>query len=114
MRKYYIKIITGFRVNQEITIPMQEAHKAYYLFYNPTARGTFSNGVALIGSDVRQIIPDFNETMGWNQDHKPDSYDQRELNDTGVKERMYELMETASSVSKIVDSNKKMLSEKFG
>lgn len=109
MRKYYIKIVTGFREDQEITIPIQEAHKAYYLFNNPDARGIFNNGIALIGSDIRQIKPDWNETMGWNPAHKINSYDQRELNDTGIKEKMYVLLEKAKDVSKMIGSNKNLM-----
>lgn len=107
--KYYIKLVTGFREDQEISIPMQEAHKAYYLFNNPEARGTFDNGIALIGSDIRQIKPDWNQTMGWNSKHKIDSYDEREMIGTGVKDKMFDLLEKAKNVAKEISSDKTLM-----
>lgn len=107
--KYYIKVVTGFREDQELSIPMQEAHKAYYLFNNPEARGTFKNGIALIGGDIRQIKPNWHETMGWNSAHKLDTYSQRELVNSGVKEKMYTLLGKAKDVSKMIEPNNNII-----
>lgn len=121
-----VKIITGFNEDQKYSIPIEEAHKAYYLFFHPEERGMFSGGLALIGKNIQTIQPDWHGTMGWNQGHKLDSDDWNEINST-VKEKMEYVMEKAKQVSidmvrnpelmgksllEIIDerSNKKLLS----
>lgn len=113
MRKYYIKVITGFREDQQISIPMQEAHKAYYLFKHPEARGVFNNGVALIGKNIQEIKPDWNKTMGWTDTHELDSYDFLELRNKGVEEKMRELIVKAKDVAMLGEEKKELLQEKL-
>ena len=107
--KYYIKVITGFRDDQVISIPMQEAHKAYYLFKHPTERGVFENGLALIGSQIQQILPDYQKTMGWNPTHKLSDDDWLELRANGVEEKMKVLLEKASDVSLLAERNSSII-----
>lgn len=97
---YKISIVTGFRPDQQITIDASEAHKAYYLFLHPDERGVFSNGVALIGRDIRQILPDFNTTMGWNPQHRLTEDDWALLRRRGVETRMNAILELAKEVGK--------------
>lgn len=109
MKTYYIKAKTGFREDQFVTIPMQEAHKAYYLFLNPEERGLFSNGVGLIGKNIQEIQPDWNATMGWNQAHQLNADDFNELNRLGVNEKMKYLIMAAKDASDFCISNYKLL-----
>lgn len=107
--KYYIKIVTGFRDDQFTTVPMQEAHKAYYLFKNPEQRGVFNSGLALVGSSIKEIRPDYNATMGWNPDHKLDADDFNHINAEGVQENMNELLQKAKKVSELIENNPTLL-----
>lgn len=98
--KYKVKIVCGYRQDQEYTIDANEAHKAYYLFNNPDKRGTFNNGLALKGSDIQRIIPDYNATMGWNADHKLTGDDYNELNANGVMGKLQGIMALAKKVAR--------------
>src|SRR5574343_1169103 len=111
---YHIKVITGFRDDQFVSIPMQEAHNAYHLFKNPDQRGVFNNGIALVGSSIREIIPDYNKTMGWNPDYKLNSRDYVELSRTGVEEKMGVLMEKARQVADLAANDLTLLANPLG
>jgi hypothetical protein len=111
--KYYIKVITGFREDQQHTIPMQEAHKAYYLFKNPEARGVFNNGVALIGKNIQEIIPDWNTTMGWYGTHKVDANDWEQLKNEGVEEKMKLLIQKAKECGDLLLEQPRLIEEKM-
>ena len=100
--KYYIKVITGFREDQYNIISMQEAHKAYYLFKNPTERGVFENGVALVGKNIHEIQPAWNETMGWNPTHELDDNDWNEIDKLGVGKKMRILLGHAKEVGDLI------------
>jgi len=106
---YKIKIITGYSDDQKFVIDMEEAHKAYYIFRNPEKRAIFSNGIALIGSNIRSIAPDWNGTMGWNETHKLDDYDWEEINGRGIKDKMYSLMGKAEDIAIKISNNEKLL-----
>lgn len=106
-----IKITTGFSSDEKFTIYGEEAHKAYYLFNNPEKRGTFKNGVALIGRDIRSIQPDYNAEMGWNPTHKLDDYDWEEIRQKGVDIKMRDLLANAKEVSYLIEKNPQMLNE---
>lgn len=99
MNKFKIKIITGFRKDQHYTIDSDEAHKAYYLFLNPEKRTVFKNGVALIGSNIQGIEPDYNATMGWNSDHQLDGDDYNELKKKGIDTSIRDIMLQAKNVA---------------
>jgi len=101
--KYKLKIVCGFRKEQEFTIDANEAHKAYYLFNNPEKRGTFNNGLALKGSDIQRIEPDYNATMGWNHTHQLTSDDWNELHSTGVSSKLQGIMSSAKDVARAND-----------
>ncbi len=109
MTTYYIKLITGFRDDQYISVPMQEAHKAYYLFDNPEQRGKFDNGLALVGSAIKEIHPDWNATMGWNPDHKITADDYNEINRAGANEKMNTLLQKARQSVELVSKNPELL-----
>jgi hypothetical protein len=103
--KYYIQVTTGFREDQITTIPMQEAHKAYYLFKNPTERGVFDCGVALVGRNIQEIKPDWHATMGWNPEHEIDTDDWNEIEGKGVGKTMKELLKVAKQVGELMKEN---------
>lgn len=97
--KLKFKIILGFREDQFITVDEDEVHQAYYLFLNPDKRAVFSNGLAVIGQDIRQIVPDYNATMGWYQSHKLDSYDWAELRSKGVDRKLQDVLVSAKQLA---------------
>jgi glycerophosphoryl diester phosphodiesterase len=110
---YYIKIITGFREDQEISVPLQEAHKAYYLFSHPEARTIFSTGDAIVGKDIQRIVPDYNRTMGWNTTHKLTDEDFNQINGRGVADKMRDLQAKASDISLAMADNPRLGSLKL-
>jgi len=99
--KYKIKIVCGFRKEQEFTINANEAHKAYYLFNNPDKRGTFNNGLALKGTDIQRIEPDYCATMGWTPTHQLTHDDWLELNQNGVATKLRDIMASAKEIARI-------------
>lgn len=101
--KYKVKIICGFRKEQEYTIDANEAHKAYYLFDHPELRGTFDNGLAVKGSDIQRIVPDYNATMGWNQTYQLTNDDWNEINTTGIEQKFQTILSGAKEVARIGD-----------
>lgn len=99
--KYHLKVVCGFRKEQEFTINANEAHKAYYLFNNPEKRGTFDNGLAIKGSDISRIIPDYCTTMGWNTTHTLTDDDFNELRKNGVMQKLQVIMSSAKEIARI-------------
>lgn len=99
--KYKVKLIVGFRRDQEHSIDANEAHKAYYLFDNPDTRSTFSNGLAIKGDQIQEIVPDWQGTMGWNSTHNLDSDDWNELRASGVDSKMQQILTTAKEIAKL-------------
>ena len=97
-----IKITTGFGQDEKFTIDGQEAHKAYYLFNNPDKRGTFDNGVAIIGKNIHTIAPDRNGSMGWNDTHKLDDDDWNDIRRHGVDVKVNERLYNAKKIAKMV------------
>ena len=112
--KYYITVVTGFREDQRIDIPMQEAHKAYYLFKHPEARGVFDNGIALVGKNIQEIRPNWNKTMGWNETHQIGDDDWNEINGAGVGEKMKALLSRAKEVGENLGLNPNMMKMTLG
>lgn len=108
-----LKIVTGFTEDQKYTIDAEEAHKAYFLFLNPDARGIFGNGLAIIGRHIQAIQPDYHATLGYNKTHKLDSDDWNEINGSGVEERMQETIERAKTIASTISSNPGLLSLKM-
>lgn len=98
-----VKLIVGFRRDQEHSIDIEEAHKAYYLFLHPTERGIFKNGLAIKGDQIQEIVPDWHGTMGWNPSHQLDSDDWNELNTKGIAEKIKSLMAEAKDVAQFAD-----------
>jgi hypothetical protein len=99
--KYKLKVITGYRKDQEHSIDADEAHKAYYLFNHPDERGTFSNGLALSG--VRDVIPDYQGTMGWNPTHVLDSDDWNEIHSSGAGKKLQAFMSAGKEIARLGD-----------
>lgn len=97
--KYKVKIITGFRRDQEYSISADEAHKAYYLFLNPEQRGIFSGGLALTGSDIKGVVPDYKGTMGWNEAHNLDTDDWNEIKRIGLDVLLPQLLDAAKDIA---------------
>jgi len=105
----YIKIITGFRKEQKYTIPAEEAHKAYYLFLNPDKRGVFSNGVAVEGSTIKGIEPDYHATMGWNETHILDGDDWNEIASKNIDRKMQAFLSKGKEVGYLASGDIKVL-----
>lgn len=99
----YIKIVTGFRKDQAYSVPLAEAHKAYYLFLNPDARTIFSTGLALKGSDIQRIEPDYQGSMGWNPQHILAPDDMNEIHDSGIESKLKIGMNNAQEIARIGD-----------
>jgi len=101
--EYKIKIVMKYRgVNDTVySIPSQEAHKAYYLYFHPEQRGVFSNGLAIRGEDIERIVPDYNGTMGWNQTYVLGDDDWNELKGKGIKDNLEKILIKASEVAKL-------------
>lgn len=112
-------MIVGFRRDQEHTIDGDEAHKAYYLFLHPEERGIFSNGLAIRGEDIQEIVPDYQATMGWNPTHSLDSDDWNEIRDKQVDVKVRMILNAAKEIASLgspQDLNKPMsllVKEKF-
>lgn len=94
-----VKIICGFRKDQEYSVSADEAHKAYYLFLHPSERGVFNDGLAIIGSQIQEIVPDYQGTMGWNPTHMLDNDDWNELRSSGVEKKLRDVLSLAKQVS---------------
>ena len=102
MNHLRIKVVTGFRRDEYVTIEAEDAHKAYYLFLNPEKRGVFANGVALRGQDIHRIEPDYHATMGWNPRHVLDSDDWNELRDKGLDRQLQHVVASAREVAQLM------------
>lgn len=101
--KYHVKLIVGFRRDQEHSIPAAEAHKAYYLFSHPNERAIFSNGLAIKGDQIQEIVPDWHGTMGWNATHTLDSDDWNEIRASGVDRKMQHILESAKEIARVAN-----------
>jgi hypothetical protein len=99
MSKFKVKLICGFRKDQEYSIDAEESHKAYYLFLNPEKRGVFGNGIALIGKDIQRIEPDYHGTMGWNESYKLGPEDWEELKTKGIDHELKNVLNTAKELA---------------
>ena len=106
-----IKIITGYRIDQEHTLDADEAHKAYYLFMNPDKRAIFRSGLAIKGTSIEAIEPDFHATMGWNSSHKLTGEDWNELRAKGIPERIQSVLEEARDILPRIEKEKELLSK---
>lgn len=106
MKNFYVKVNTGF--NTSVSIPGDEAHKAYHLFLNPEKRTVFSNGVALVGKNITSIEPDYIKIMGWNEGYKLIADDYADIRDKGVDKKALSLLEKAKDIAQIIDSQNKM------
>lgn len=102
--KYKIKLITGYRRDQEYSIDANEAHKAYYLFNHPTERGVFLDGLAIKGDQIQEIVPDYQGTMGWNPTHVLDNDDWAELSSKGIDRKLRNIMSAAKEIARIGES----------
>lgn len=101
MKKLKVKIIVGFRADQEYSIDIDEAHKAYYLFMHPDQRGVFKNGIAIVGAHIKEIVPDWQGTMGWNPSHVLGGPDWNEIRETGLRPKMELGLECARQIAAI-------------
>lgn len=96
-----IKLIVGFRRDQEHTIDADEAHKAYYLFLHPENRSVFNNGLAIKGDQIQEIVPDYVATMGWNPGYLLMSDDWEVLNKSGITKDMQRIMAAAKEIAQL-------------
>lgn len=96
-----LKIIAGFRKDQEYSIEADEAHKAYFLFLHPEARGIFRNGIAMVGSDIHRIEPDYHGSMGWNTTHQLDSDDWNDIRSRGLEVKIQNLLAAGKEIASL-------------
>ena len=101
-----IKIVCGYRKDQQYSVSVDEAHKAYYLFYNPDARTVFSDGLALKGSQIDSIVPDYQGSMGWNPEHILGPDDWNELHSKMLPSVLRSEMSRAQEVARTIMENK--------
>lgn len=101
--KFKVRLICGFRQDQEYSIDANEAHKAYYLFTHPDERGVFSDGLAILGRDIQRIVPDYHGTLGINPSHKLTGNDYNQLHAEGTMTKMKTIMSLAKEVAKNED-----------
>lgn len=99
MENLKVKLITGFRRDQYVTIDAEEAPKAYYLFLNPEKRGVFNNGVAIMGSNIQQIEPDLHATMGWNPEYVITADDHNEIREAGIERKIRIMLGEAKEIA---------------
>lgn len=99
-RKLSIKVICGFRQDQEYSIPVEEAHKAYYLYLNAGKRHVFSTGLGLRSEDIQRIVPDWNGSMGWNPGYMPTPEDYAQIRSEGVQSELQGLMTKADTIAR--------------
>ena len=98
--KYKFKIVCGYRKDQEHTIDANEVHKAYFLFTNPEKKALFSNGLAVRGSDIQRIVPDYHATMGWNAGYNLTPADYEEIERSGVGRKMDKIAYMATEIAR--------------
>jgi hypothetical protein len=98
-----IKIVCGYRKDQEYTVDANEAHKAYYLFFHRDKQSIFDGGLALKGSEIDRIVPDWNATMGWNVDHALDGDDWNDIRGSGAEKLMRHITDVAIHIAKACD-----------
>ncbi len=99
MKDLKIKIVTGFRDDQCYSIGIEDAHKAYRLFSNPEERAIFSNGLAVIGTAIKSIEPDFHGTMGWNKGYILTADDYAEISAKGIDRKIRDMMSAAKEIA---------------
>jgi hypothetical protein len=112
--KYKIKLICGYDQEQHHEIDAQEAHKAYYLFNNPDKRGTFNNGISIIGKEIKVIQPDYHATMGWNKTYALTDEDLNILKAQGVIEKMKEILGNAKDIARSIDERPELANIRLG
>lgn len=105
-----IKLITGYRKDQTYSVEAEEAHKAYYLWFNPDTRTVFSDGLAIKGSEIEIIEPDYQGSMGWNPTHTLDGDDMNEIRTNGLDRKLRQVMYLAGEIAKIGDEKDIVLS----
>lgn len=99
--KYFLKVICGYRKDQEYSIDADEAHKVYYLFHNPEKRAVFSDGIALKGDQIQTIKPDYHKTMGWNETYLLTDDDMNEIRNKGIDIKIRNAMEFSKGVAQL-------------
>lgn len=97
---YKIKIKYGYRKDQESLIDVDEAHKAYFLFFNPEIRGVFNNGLAITGSSINEIVPDYVGSMGWNDGYSPTSEEWGEIKNSKMFRELENTLLVAKKIAK--------------
>ena len=97
-----LKLVCGYRKDQTYMIDAEEAHKAYYLFMHPESRGVFNNGLAIVGSHIQSIEPDWNATMGWNASYTLGDDDWNDIRLNGVEKIVRNMMAQAKQLSGMI------------
>lgn len=78
---------------ESITIDESEIEKAIFAFITRSSVVFKKGGGAM--ERVASIMPDWNATMGWNEGHKLDAYDWKEINSKNIKEKVNMFYEQA-------------------
>ena len=64
----------------------------------------FNNGLAIKGSSIEEIKPDYQGTMGWNETHVLDDDDMNEIRDKGIDRKLQKLMSAGKEIANILQS----------
>jgi len=88
------KALTGFGDEREVFFDETDLEKVQYAFLREK-RLLLSNGQAIDGKYIQQIMPDWVRTMGWNTQHTLDADDMNEVKKSGVQDEAYQLLATA-------------------
>lgn len=99
-KKLKIKIVCGFRADQEYTVDCEQAHVAYYLFINKAHRFVFSNGIAIEGADIKRIVPDYNATFGFMPSYVMTPHDWADVYESEENSKAYKALQDRMTLAK--------------
>ena len=88
------KALTGFGEEREVFFDETDLEKVQYAFLREK-RLLLSNGQAIDGKYIQQIMPDWVRSMGWNTAHTLDADDMNEIKASGIMSQAYQLLESS-------------------
>jgi len=108
--KYYFTVYTRNFKHPEIDIEETELEKAQYaMMLGGSNNVTFKNGW-VIASEITQIMPNYQRTMGWNPEHKLAQDDWTEINSTpGLRELPHAIGKAKNRLDYLIANKKEHL-----
>lgn len=92
MNKIIFKALTGFGGEREVFFGAEDLEKVQYAFLREK-RVLLSNGQAVDGKYIQQIMPDWIRTMGWNEGYSLTPDDNAEITKKGVRSDASHILE---------------------